>query len=85
MEYHFRHEEGLMQSIGFADYKTHCAEHKRIIEEATHMLKTCRTTDRLLGRLRHLMLDWVTRHIMQEDAQVGRCRSRSGQSNHPLL
>jgi hemerythrin len=70
MEYHFGHEEELMSAVGFDGFQAHVRQHQRIIAEMNGLLTLSGTVNELLGKLRHVMVDWVLGHIIDQDSRM---------------
>jgi hemerythrin len=69
-EYHFRHEEELMAKVDFPDRTAHSNRHTQIIARLQDALRSSKSQVELSDNLRHLMLDWVLKHIMEEDSKI---------------
>lgn len=76
---HFQYEEALMKQIGFPGLAAHTIEHAQSLEE---LLSTKKDHERHEGlhslELRHLIMNWIVRHIMQSDKDIGRFLAASG-------
>ena len=70
MEFHFDNEQKLMREVGFPEYEQHVQAHKTIINDMNGLLKTRSDLDQLVAKLRHAIVDWVVRHIMDEDKKI---------------
>lgn len=70
MESHFEHEETLMQEAEFPQFATHAEKHRRIIAEMNQALRVQKDLNQYAAQLRHLMVDWVVQHIIDEDRKV---------------
>ena len=70
VETHFRHEEELMAKIAYRGRAAHSQCHARIVARMQYALRSSKSQTELLDSLKHLMLDWVLRHILEEDRQI---------------
>jgi len=70
MEYHFRHEEELMESITFPHLEHHRAAHQRIVEEMSESLRETPSVKEYGQKLRLFMVGWVLQHVIDEDMQI---------------
>lgn len=71
LQVHFDHEEGVMETNQYPDYGSHVALHRVIIKNMNQLMTRCQSLHQLLSGLRHLMIDWVTVHIMRHDRRIG--------------
>ena len=70
MECHFLHEEELMHRIGYPDRVEHARRHRRIIDQMNRTLRSQSDLESYVSRLRHLVVDWVISHIVDEDRKI---------------
>ncbi|MDA8095865.1 MAG: bacteriohemerythrin [Betaproteobacteria bacterium] len=69
---HFAYEERLMQSHSFPDMETHKAEHREIVEHATHLFNALTPARPLRTELALAYLtDWTERHVLEADKWLG--------------
>ncbi len=71
MEYHFRHEEELMIECGYPTLVEHSQCHRRIVDEMTSSLRATKDIRQYAVKLRHMMVDWVVAHMVNEDKKIG--------------
>ncbi len=72
MEYHFADEERLMQKAAYPELAEHVELHERIIHQMNSVLRGSHSYVQLCATLRHLMVDWVIEHIVNEDLKIHR-------------
>ncbi len=70
MEFHFDHEEKLMQEAAAPHLAEHAQRHKRIIQSMNQALLSQEDITQYAAQLRYLMVDWVVRHIVEEDRKI---------------
>jgi hemerythrin len=70
MEYHFRHEEELMEKIHFPDRDAHAKQHDKIISIMNGLLHNCVTLAELAWRLRDFTSQWLLKHVAEEDTKL---------------
>jgi len=79
MEYHFRHEEELMIQSDYPALLEHSKCHRRIVDEMTSSLRATKDIKLYAVTLRHMMIDWVLAHMINEDKKIGahirKCRA----------
>jgi len=68
--YHFGNEQALMKKIGYPGYNQQVEAHEAIVTEMSRQIKTCPSLEKPAHKLRRLMVDWVMRHIVEEDRQI---------------
>jgi hemerythrin len=59
-----------MEHVGYPDRLAHCVRHKEIIASMNGILLNCSNLVELGQRLRHLMLDWVLKHVVEYDSLI---------------
>ncbi|MBC7908755.1 MAG: hemerythrin family protein [Rhodospirillaceae bacterium] len=69
IDYHFAHEEALMQSWNYPGLETHSAMHKEFIKELAGLRAQVKGADALKAALkvRGFVLDWLLGHILETD------------------
>jgi hemerythrin len=70
MEYHFRHEEELMERVGYPDRVPHGVLHKSIVATMNSLLLNCSNLVDLSEKLRHFLVEWVLNHMAEEDSKI---------------
>ena len=70
MEFHFRHEEELMEKVQYPDRKAHLARHKAIIAMMNGLLHDCLSLPELAQKLRHFLIDWLLKHVAEDDTRM---------------
>ncbi len=70
MEFHFRHEEELMDRVRYPDREMHAARHAEIVALMNGLLNNCVSLPELAASLRHVLIDWLLVHVADEDAKI---------------
>jgi hemerythrin len=70
MEFHFRHEEELMERVRYPDRDCHAAKHAEIVALMNGLLNHCVSLPELAASLRHVLIDWLLVHVANEDAKI---------------
>ena len=70
MEYHFEHEEDIMEQARVPDREAHARKHRILIEEMTRALKTHTDLREYTVELRRLVSEWFVKHIVRVDTQM---------------
>jgi hemerythrin len=70
MERHFQHEENFMQEVGFPDRLAHHRRHTEMAAEMNAELRRHTDINEYVAALRTVMLDWVVRHVIDEDGKL---------------
>lgn len=70
MEFHFRHEEEIMEKVGYPDRIAHSAKHKEIVAFMNGLIRDCASLVELAENLRNLLLEWLVKHVGEEDAKI---------------
>ena len=70
MESHFAHEEKLMKELKFPLRAEHIEKHKAIVAEMNKALCLPKDLNQYAQKLKHLMVDWVLQHIIDEDQKI---------------
>jgi hemerythrin-like metal-binding protein len=66
--HHFRHEEQLLEQVGFVELDEHAAEHARLVARGRAILEAFAGGQLHLGELfRFFAHDIVTRHLLSDD------------------
>ena len=79
LNYHFSNEEYLMAGSGYDRYEIHRLEHKRLKIEFERLKSQFVCDDNINDQLLMLFRDWVLRHVVDEDRDIGvylRCQER---------
>ena len=71
MAEHFGRERDLMKEIRYPLFDQHIMQHRAIIRKMNQLLRSSENLDRYLSCLREIMLDWVLKHIIEDDHQFG--------------
>ncbi|MBN2021966.1 MAG: hemerythrin family protein [Pirellulales bacterium] len=79
---HFANEEALMEKVRHPRLSQHANAHRAIVAEMTRQIKACQSLEKLAHELRCLMVDWVMRHILDEDRKITASLRRGGTA-HP--
>ena len=77
IQFHFDDEQNLMESVGYPDLEEHRKRHQAIIHAMNTMMRSSKGIQPLLDRLAEIMEVWTLKHIVIEDAQVGKHLRRS--------
>jgi hemerythrin len=74
IDYHFAHEEALMQSYGYPGLEGHTALHKEFSREVARLREAAKDGDMLKAalKLRGFVLEWLLGHILEVDAEYSR-------------
>lgn len=72
---HFDNESRLMRACGFPAIEEHEGEHRRVLDELTHMLGAIDRGRVQLARLyaRQALPDWFRNHLATMDAALAAC------------
>lgn len=70
IEEHVRHEEDFMQEIGYPGRLEHKLRHEEMVAEMNAELRRHADIDDYVAALRTMMLDWIVRHVMDEDSRL---------------
>jgi len=74
---HFRDEEAFMEQIQFPETETHKKAHVKLTNDVKDILLKLKDGGNFTAlELMEFLREWVTRHILQEDAQIGKFYSR---------
>lgn len=69
---HFRDEEALMEKLGYPGYAAHKALHDELITKVEDMMEEFLDGEPVLTiELLIFLKEWLTHHIMEEDARIG--------------
>jgi len=69
---HFRDEEALMEQIQFPGFSEHRELHDNLIHEVENMLDELQDGEYLLiDELMLFLTDWLSEHILTQDAEIG--------------
>lgn len=79
---HFSDEEEYMRRIGYPEYDVQKSMHNSFIRELSELKKricltTCEQTQ--IMEAHELILNWLTNHIVKQDAKIGEYVSKSTQ------
>lgn len=71
---HFAHEEQIMDNIGYPGYQAHRRQHQHLLQEVAEFragVSAGGAAQESLASVRFLKF-WVLKHMVQEDAKIGR-------------
>lgn len=72
-QWHFRHEERLMQTHGYLGFFDHKAEHDRLLTQAAALNGKFQSGDTSVPeKLLPFLRDWLAEHILGADLKMGR-------------
>lgn len=71
MVVHFENEENLMREIGYPKFEQHAVKHKQIVQDMNDVILKCKHLEELTEILKRCMFEWVVKHIMDEDKDIG--------------
>jgi len=67
---HFVVEESLMRILGYPDYEDHKVAHDDLLEQVIELKEKVATGQTTVSfQLMHFLKNWLTQHIMVEDAK----------------
>lgn len=69
---HFRHEEQMMENIGYPGYPAHRQQHQHLLQEVAQFraqVTAQNAAEDTLATVRFLKF-WVLKHMVQEDAKI---------------
>jgi len=69
---HFQEEEQLMQDAGYPGLAEHRLLHQTVLRQMEGLVDHAETLEDLQGKLRNVMHSWVTKHVKDADAEMGR-------------
>ncbi|HYD95939.1 MAG TPA: bacteriohemerythrin [Noviherbaspirillum sp.] len=68
---HFRREEDLMRSLGFADYQRHKDEHDKLLKQVLDLQQKFDSGAATLSiQVLHFLRDWLIHHIGESDQKL---------------
>ena len=83
---HFKNEEGLMQIAGYPALQEHQKQHESLEDRVSELAESYLTGgEHINAETMDFLKDWVTDHILKEDAKIGHFigdRDFSGQWDH---
>lgn len=72
-QWHFRHEERMMQTYAYPDMFNHKAEHQELLNQAVDLKQKYENGDPSVPQaLLPFLKDWLTTHIMETDKKLGK-------------
>ncbi|XPV75043.1 MAG: bacteriohemerythrin [Desulfovibrio sp.] len=70
--WHFRHEERLMQEFEYPEYDAHKEEHSDLVQQASELFKKFQNGDKSVPELLLPFLkEWLANHILGTDMKTG--------------
>lgn len=85
VQYHFEHEEELMQTAIYPQLDQHHDTHQQIIQEMIQTMSAAANMSQILENFRDLMQRWVVDHIRQEDTKIRDFLRSQGAEGGPEL
>ena len=83
-KYHFALEEQLMQKANYADFETHKAEHKKLIEQLNQLRqKQATKQEHLYFEILGFVKTWLKGHILNVDTKYSPAMKKAGISTPP--
>jgi hemerythrin len=71
-QWHFRHEERLMQNCGYPDFFVHKEAHEDLLGQASELNEKFQGGDASVPQsLLPFLKDWLTKHILETDKKMG--------------
>ena len=72
-QFHFSHEEALMESIGFPELEVHRKQHQQMLKKVERLAGSWFRQQGVetLNELRTLLREWLTKHIYESDQAIG--------------
>lgn len=84
MQVHFQTEEDFMKERFFNDYPEHREEHMRFSNHVKELAKKFRAKEGVDAlEIRHFMVDWLSKHIMQCDQKYAKFIAKY-KASHPI-
>ena len=68
---HFDHEEAVMRKIEYPAYQEHIVMHEMLITQLSAISNDIRKDQWSATTLQRFMNEWLTSHIVKEDAKLG--------------
>ena len=78
-QYHFEHEERLMEEIGYPHFQDHCRQHE-VLRTGVHRLseRAVSGDTSVAIELTDLIVDWLKGHTTTSDRRIGVFMRKSG-------
>jgi len=71
VDYHFEHEEDLMETYDYPDARAHKAQHLTFIDQLRQMDKELTSGVATVEDLGRFVMNWFVAHILVSDMQLG--------------
>lgn len=81
---HFTEEETFMRSIGYPDFDTHVAFHRKFVKQLLDEKAALKAGRQVSLELMHFLRDWLVNHILIEDKRYA-AQFRSEKRSTSLL
>jgi hemerythrin len=74
IEYHFAHEEALMNAVGYPGLEGHAALHREFIDKVEQLRAQAESGDKQHAalKIRGFVLEWLLGHILEVDTEYSR-------------
>jgi hemerythrin-like metal-binding protein len=80
-DYHFAHEENLMEQIGYPYLADHCRQHQDLRSEALAMQERVAIGEpEMAMEAMRFLVDWLKRHTTTSDRRIGSYMRKHGLS-----
>ena len=84
-QFHFQAEEDFMKERFFKDYPEHRAEHMNFTEHVKTLVRKYRANEGVdASEIRHFMVDWLSKHIMNCDQKYAKFIARAKDTYVPF-
>jgi hemerythrin len=83
MDTHFENEERFMRAVHFEGVERQCELHRELARNMKGLLTSAKSLQELGDALPYIVIDWVTGHLLTEDAQIARHLEKRGHAVAP--